>query len=185
MQAMFEGRLLAIHIAPKKAQPLIAVPEARAVAGRGLEGDRYFLKEGTYSKKREAVRDVTLVEAEALEALERDRGIVMEPAATRRNLLTAGVPLNHLVGKRFRVGEALLEGIELCDPCGHMRSLDMKRTRRAAVKMSLHRARLTRQPARNLSKSLDEQAAPRSDHFDLDSLDPRRFRRASNTPRRR
>lgn len=120
---MFEGKLVAIHVAQRKAEPLVAVPEVQAVAGRGLEGDRYFLKEGTYSKKREAIRDVTLIEAEALEALERDRSIVMEAAATRRNLLTRGVPLNHLVGKRFRVGEALLEGTELCDPCGHMEKL--------------------------------------------------------------
>lgn len=120
---MFEGTLVAIHLSPKKAEPLVQVPEARAVEGLGLEGDRYFLREGTYSKTRKVDRQLTLIESEAIEALERDRGLRLDPAASRRNLLTRGVPLNHLVGRRFRIGEVLLEGVELCDPCGHMEKL--------------------------------------------------------------
>ncbi|MBI4349491.1 MAG: hypothetical protein HY553_21830 [Elusimicrobia bacterium] len=120
---MFDGRLAAIHIAAKKAERPAAVPEVRAVAGEGLEGDRYRARAGTYSKKHHPGREVTLIEAEAIEACARDKKLAIEPRDTRRNLLTVGVPLNHLVGRRFRVGEVLLEGVELCDPCGHMEQL--------------------------------------------------------------
>lgn len=123
MTTVFQGRLAAIHVGPRKAERLVAVAQARAVAGRGLEGDRYFLREGTYSKKPGPDREVTLIEAEAIEGVERDMKLRLEPRDSRRNLLTEGVPLNHLVGKRFRVGEAVLEGVRLCDPCGHLEAL--------------------------------------------------------------
>lgn len=120
---LFEGRLIAIHVAAEKAGRLSATAESRAVAGRGLEGDRYGKRAGTYSKRHHPGREVTLIESEALEAAARDNKLTIEPRDTRRNLLTEGVPLNHLVGRRFRVGEVLLEGVELCDPCGHMEKL--------------------------------------------------------------
>lgn len=96
------------------------VPEVRAVAGRGLEGDRYFLETGTYSHKPGPDREVTLIEIEAIEALGRDYGVTIEPGEARRNIVTRGVALNHLVGKEFRVGEAVLKGIRLCEPCQHL-----------------------------------------------------------------
>jgi MOSC domain-containing protein YiiM len=65
---------------------------------------------------------VTLIETETLEALQRDHGIVLAPDQHRRNLTTEGVPLNHLVGRRFRVGSVLLQGGRLNTPC---RYLDM------------------------------------------------------------
>jgi hypothetical protein len=100
-------------------------PEPRetveAVADRGLRGDRYFRGEGIYNEvDRLEPSDVTLIEAEALEAARRDYDVDLAGGAHRRNLTVRAVALNHLVGDRFRVGEALLEGIGLCDPCGHM-----------------------------------------------------------------
>jgi hypothetical protein len=96
----------------------------RAVAGRGLEGDRYFDGEGIYNERDDLEpSDVTLIEAEALEAAAADYGVAFDPGAHRRNVTTRGVALNHLVGERFRVGEAVLEGVGLCEPCGYMASL--------------------------------------------------------------
>lgn len=115
--------VLAIHLAPEGGAPVVAAEAVRAVAGKGLEGDRYFQRIGTFSQKDRPARHVTLVESEALEAVARDYGIALSPGVTRRNITTTGVALNHLVGRTFRVGEAILRGIQLCEPCGHMERL--------------------------------------------------------------
>jgi MOSC domain-containing protein YiiM len=102
--------------------------EARLVAGRGIEGDRYFFGTGTYSPKPD-VREVTLIEREALEALARndpplqDKPIELKPIDHRRNLTVRGVPLNHLTGKRFRVGGTVLKGGRLNFPCKYLEEL--------------------------------------------------------------
>ena len=112
-----------IHIAADAGAPPQSVVSVRAVAGKGLEGDRYHQRIGTFSKKDRPAREVTLIEAEALEALARDYGLELPPGATRRNITTEGVALNHLVGRTFQVGEATLRGIQLCEPCSHMERL--------------------------------------------------------------
>lgn len=99
------------------------VDRVRAVAGRGLEGDRYFAEAGTYSRKSGPDRQITLIEVEAIQALARDHGVEIEPGEARRNVVTRGVALNHLVGRRFHVGEVLLQGIRLCEPCKHLARL--------------------------------------------------------------
>ncbi|MGP0093723.1 MAG: MOSC domain-containing protein [Xanthobacteraceae bacterium] len=122
------GRLLHIHIAPAASFEMEEVAEANLVAGRGIEGDRYFLGTGTYSPKPD-VREVTLFESEVLDALRRNDpplqsgSINIEPADHRRNLTVAGVPLNHLVGRRFRVGSAILIGGRLNFPCKYLEEL--------------------------------------------------------------
>ena len=105
------GRLLHIHIAPAASFEMEEIAEANFVAGRGIEGDRYFLGTGTYSPKPD-FREVTLFEIEVLEALGAQRSAVASPVRSSSNRPTiaaispcCGVPLNHLVGKRFRVGE--------------------------------------------------------------------------------
>jgi MOSC domain-containing protein YiiM len=117
------------------------VDSARAVPGRGLEGDRYFARSGTYSAKEGADREITLIESEALEALQRDYGIALEAKETRRNVATRGVPLNHLVGRQFRVGDVTLLGLRLCEPCGYMEEFSGKPVRAGLV----HRAGLRAQ----------------------------------------
>jgi MOSC domain-containing protein YiiM len=104
-------------------QPLA---EARLVAGQGIAGDRYLLGAGTYSIKPEPGRQITLIEAETLEALARDHGIGLAPHEHRRNLTVRGVPLNHLVGRRFRVGAAVLEGARLNKPCKYLELVTAK-----------------------------------------------------------
>ncbi|MBI2159102.1 MAG: MOSC domain-containing protein [Candidatus Rokubacteria bacterium] len=129
---MWQGSVVSIHIAKKDSAPMESLPAVRAVPGRGLEGDRYFLGTGFYSRKAShGGREVTLIETEAVEALldgvenaeGRRLGITLSPAETRRNLATAGVPLNHLVEREFWVGPVLLVGTRLCEPCKHLENL--------------------------------------------------------------
>jgi MOSC domain-containing protein YiiM len=120
---MFHGQLLGIFTSRRKGDALQAVDQIEAVPGRGLVGDRYYLKEGTFSAKDGPDREVTLLEAEALEGLAREYQVALEPARARRNLLTRGVPLNHLVGRAFTIGPVVLRGLRLCEPCGHLEAL--------------------------------------------------------------
>jgi MOSC domain-containing protein YiiM len=117
----------AIHLGPEEAGPLGAVHSVAAVAGKGIEGDRFFFPDG--AKPGQAL---TLVEAEEVERA------ALEPGATRRQVTTRGVRLNDLVGRRFRIGEVECHGIELCEPCAHLESM----TRPGLVKDMLHRAGL-------------------------------------------
>ncbi len=120
---MGEGRVKGIFVAESAAGPVATVTEARAIAGVGIEGDRYARGAGTFSPIPGSGRQVTLIESETLEAVARDQRIAIEPARVRRNILTRGVPLNHLVGQEFRVGEAVLRGMRLCEPCKHIEEL--------------------------------------------------------------
>jgi MOSC domain-containing protein YiiM len=121
---MWQGSVVSIQIAPAAAAPMVTVEQVEAVVGKGLAGDRYFHRAGTYSERAPLVgRQVTLIEAEAIEAIAREAGIEIPAAASRRNIATRGVPLNHLVGRRFRIGDVLLEGTRLCEPCTHLESL--------------------------------------------------------------
>src|SRR5579864_5001039 len=133
------GKLVAIHIGRTKGEPLSAVERVSAVPGQGLTGDRYFFRSGTFSGgDPSGGRDVTLVEVEAIEAVARETGITLSAAETRRNLATRGVRLNDLVSKRFRIGDVVLEGVRLCEPCAHLESL----TRPGVLKAFLHRCGL-------------------------------------------
>jgi MOSC domain-containing protein YiiM len=105
------GSVEGIHIAPVESelpQPVDSVD----VTADGVVGDRYATS-----------RNLTLVEAEALEGLLADTGIEVSPSEVRRQVLTRGVALNDLVGQRFRVGEVECVGEELCEPCNHLQSL--------------------------------------------------------------
>jgi MOSC domain-containing protein YiiM len=111
------GRIEAIHLAETAGTPMHAVPRVRAIAGVGLEGDRYATGQGTWTPDPRADRQITLIEAEEIEALAERDGIVLAPGDTRRNVTTRGVRLNELVGRRFRVGPIECEAIRLCEPC--------------------------------------------------------------------
>lgn len=129
----WQGTVEGIYIATDAAEPLFEVDEVKAVVGLGLEGDRYFHKRGTFSKRPKPGREVTLIEIEAIEAAQNDYGLDVTPADARRNIVTRGVPLNHLVGKRFTVGDATLIGIRLCEPCTHLTKLVSGDFRKALV----------------------------------------------------
>ncbi|MEN2976582.1 MOSC domain-containing protein [Tistrella sp. BH-R2-4] len=112
-----------MHLAPRSFLPMKAQEELVLVAGRGIVGDRYEKGEGFYSDRPEEGRQVTLFEVETLEALARDHKIRMTMGDHRRNITTRDVPLNHLVGRRFRIGEALLEATRLATPCRHIEQI--------------------------------------------------------------
>jgi MOSC domain-containing protein YiiM len=124
----WRGTLLHIHIAEAASYEMEELQEASCIAGRGIEGDRYFAGKGTYSPKPD-VREVTLFEQEVLDALARNdpplQGgpIILRPEDHRRNLTVRGVPLNHLVGRRFRVGDVILRGGRLNFPCKYLEEL--------------------------------------------------------------
>ena len=134
---MWQGELLEIHTTPASRMAMVAQDSATLIAGQGIAGDRYLLGTGTYSKLPD-VREVTLIEIETLEALERDHGITLPTLEHRRNLTTRAVPLNHLVGRQFWVGDVLLQGGRLNTPC---RYLDMI-TKREVCDLLEHRSGL-------------------------------------------
>lgn len=118
---MWQGSLLHIHTARAVREQMQAHPSAQLIAGVGIDGDRYATGLGKYSDFPD-IREVTLIEIETLIALKRDHQIDLTVDEHRRNLTTQDVPLNHLVGRRFRVGDVVLEGGRLNTPC---RYLDM------------------------------------------------------------
>ncbi len=120
---MSSGSVVSIHVAPARGAPTTSVDEVRAVPGEGLEGDRHFGRASNAPDGPRPDREITLIEIETIEALERDYGISLSPGDARRNIVTRGVALNHLVGREFTVGEVTLRGISLCEPCAHLASL--------------------------------------------------------------
>jgi MOSC domain-containing protein YiiM len=120
------GTVKGIHISPEF-ERLPESVEAVEVTAEGVRGDRYF-----------GERNLTLIEAEALEGLYEDTGIELSAAESRRQVLTRGVRLNDLVGKRFSVGEVECVGEEWCEPCSHLQGL----TRPGVLRGLVHRAGL-------------------------------------------
>ena len=135
---MNEGHVEAIYLAPEREAPPARVDEVLAVAGKGLEGDRKHRDRLPPEKREKPGRELTLVEAEALEALARDTGIALGPGESRRNVVTRGVRLNDLVGRRFTVGPLECVGVELCEPCRHLERL----TRPGVLRGLAHRGGL-------------------------------------------
>jgi MOSC domain-containing protein YiiM len=124
----FNGRVEAIFITPAKGDAAVGVDSVNAVEGQGLEGDRYHAKAGTFSAKEGPGRQVTLIEAEAIEAV-RAGGMEFGLGESRRNIVTRDVPLNHLVGREFTVGAARLRGVKLCEPCNYLEEVTGKEVR--------------------------------------------------------
>jgi MOSC domain-containing protein YiiM len=119
------GTVAAIFICPTGAAAMTAVGEATLVLEEGIAGDRYALGTGTFSKKgvHKPDAEVTLIEAEQIERFNAAKDLALELGAPRRNIVTRGIRLNDLVGRQFRVGATLLEGLRLCEPCAHLAEL--------------------------------------------------------------
>jgi hypothetical protein len=130
--ATVAGTVTAIVLAPAAEAPLRSVDRARAIAGRGLEGDRYADGAGTFSPGGGRGRDLTLVAAEVLE------DVGLEPIEARRNLIVRGVDLDALRGRRFRVGAVECLGQRRCEPCAHLERL----TRPGVLRALAHRGGL-------------------------------------------
>ena len=119
------GIVEAVVIAPEAEAPMVRVERAVARAGRGLEGDRYFDHRGTFSNRHGRGHDLTLIEAEVLDALRLPTGSLAAEDA-RRNVVTRGIDLNALVGERFTIGDVECFGQRLCEPCAHLERLTAK-----------------------------------------------------------
>ena len=128
------GRVDAIFVTETHGKVPEPIERVRAVAGGGLVGNRYFYADGDAPPG----RAVTLVAAEAVEGFVNETGIEVTPAETRRNVVTRGIDVNALVGKRFRIGDVECLGIELCEPCSHLESM----TKPGVIKGLVHRAGL-------------------------------------------
>jgi MOSC domain-containing protein YiiM len=128
------GRVDAIFLAGAHGEMPAPVERVNALAGQGLEGDRYFWSDGDAPPG----RALTLIQLEALEAMADETGIKLAPGASRRQVHTRGIDLNALVGKRFRVGEIECVGVELCEPCSTLEGM----TQPGVIKGLLHRGGL-------------------------------------------
>lgn len=136
------GVVEAIHVTAAGSAPMTSVERVRAIAGVGLEGDRYATGTGQYSGDPKVDRHVTLIEAEEIEALVDRAGITLVPGETRRNVTTRGIRLNELVGRRFRIGGVVCEGTRLCEPCQYLTDLVGKPVLRHLVHRAGLRARI-------------------------------------------
>jgi len=120
------GTVQAIHIAASAQGEMLAIDEVSAIAGKGLTGDRYAAAEGTFSNflaEKHKDHELTLIEAEAIEALNQLPGITITPGQSRRNITTRGVSLNEWIGKEFTIGTVRCKGTRLCQPCAHLQKL--------------------------------------------------------------
>jgi hypothetical protein len=129
-----EGKIVGIYVSEAKTGPMRSVATATALKGRGLAGDRYAAGAGTFTPRSDRLRgyDLTLIESEVLD------DVKLAAADSRRNLVTAGVDLNGLVGKEFRIGSVRAFGQRLCEPCVHLQRL----TRPGVVGDLVHRGGL-------------------------------------------
>jgi len=122
-----------LYLATEAGGPVAARTEVKLRAGKGIEGDRYAAGDGRWSDKGGTGRQLTLIEQEAIEAALRDYRVELAPGATRRNIVTQGVALNHLVGRRFRIGTVELSGVRLAEPCSYLAGMTDARIVRALV----------------------------------------------------
>jgi MOSC domain-containing protein YiiM len=122
MSSRGRGHVVAIYVSPQAGVQLHSVAEAALEAHRGIVGDRYHLQVGTFSEKLKDKGDwqATLIELEEVERFNAEFGASLGPGSFRRNIVTAGVRLNDLVGEQFSVGSAVLEGVRLCEPCAYL-----------------------------------------------------------------
>jgi MOSC domain-containing protein YiiM len=114
----WSGRVVSVYIAAQPARLMICVPEVRAFADRGLEGDRFFRTSWTAAKRPD--KAVSLIEEEIIEIAQTELGIEGMGDKTRRNIVTRGVPLIELLQQEFTVGSVVMRGLRLFEPCGHL-----------------------------------------------------------------
>ena len=129
------GTVAAIALAERATGDMHTVDHAKALANRGLDGDRYAAKAGTFTPANDTARgyDLTLIEAEVLDSLTLPEGSTLGYAEARRNIVTRGIDLNALVGRRFRVGNVECLGQRLCEPCSHLERLTTTGTLRGLI----------------------------------------------------
>jgi hypothetical protein len=160
------GIVEAIFIAEQSGQPMRSVADVVGAAGRGLLGDRHCRPDPetplvpscppSPSTQHHEVREISLVEAEVLDWLREEHGIELGGAETRRNVVTRGVRLNDLIGRRFTVGGLLCEGIEICQPCASIQ----RQAGKPVLKPLVHRGGLYARIVESGTASVGDTVAP-------------------------
>jgi MOSC domain-containing protein YiiM len=117
------GTVEAIVIAEAAEAACRRVERAKAQTGRGLEGDRYASGAGTFSRPGTSGRNLTLIAAEAIEALAAEHQIDLAPEDARRNIVTRGIQLDDLIGREFMIGQVRCRGARRAEPCAHLARL--------------------------------------------------------------
>jgi MOSC domain-containing protein YiiM len=112
--------VVGLYIAPAKDKSMTCVDTVQAVARRGLIGDRYYLGTGHYSNIEGWGANVTLIQIEALEAINVGHQTEFTGEMLRRNIVTANIRLDSLIGRDFRCGSAILRGTKHFPPCAHL-----------------------------------------------------------------
>lgn len=154
------GRVIGIFTCSAESQPMTAHAKIEAVAGSGLAGDRYALGTGFYSARPlpGGARELTLIEEESLAAIAADSGIELTKIECRRNLVTRGITLGALIGKRFMVGPVLCEGVRDCPPCEHLEELTGKQVMKPMARRGGLRANILTSGAISLGDEIVETA---------------------------
>lgn len=134
----WQGNVVSVHLATEAGAPMASPASIEAIAGKGVQGDRYCKGIGHFSHNKGARRQITLFESEVLETLLRDHNIELAPDECRMNIVTQGVPLTHLMHQRFKVGNAILRGLKLNEPCSRLNEVTGKRV----IKVLVHRCGL-------------------------------------------
>ncbi len=117
----WEGAVVSLHIAPAVGEAMISAQQLRAVPDRGLEGDRFF--HSSWSSVGRPDKAVTLIEQETVIAAAAELKLEIAPEVIRRNIVTRGAPLLELLHREFTIGETVMRGLRLFEPCMHMETL--------------------------------------------------------------
>jgi hypothetical protein len=112
------GFVKSIYVAPDAGEPMEFADMVELAARIGIVDDRYGMGKGSFQRAgKQKIRHLSLISTEAIEAVNQDRAFPFTEGDTRRNIITAGIDLNNLVGVEFSIGNIALRGTELCDPC--------------------------------------------------------------------
>ena len=150
------GKIVKLLISKDPKSAMLNVNQIVLEAGKGIFGDRYYNQEGTFSNKGEIEpdRDVTLIEIEKIDALNKEHNLDITAEDLRRNIVVSNCDLNSLVDKEFQIGEVVLKGLRLCEPCKY---LSDKLDNEEVLSQMIHKAGLRAQIIKSGSIDLNSQ----------------------------
>lgn len=150
------GKIVKLLISKDPKSNMLNVNQIVLEAGKGIFGDRYYNQEGTFSNKGEIEpdRDVTLIEIEKIDALNKEHNLDITAEDLRRNIVVSNCDLNSLVDKEFQIGEVVLKGLRLCEPCKY---LSDKLNNKEVLSQMIHKAGLRAQIIKSGSIDLNSQ----------------------------
>jgi MOSC domain-containing protein YiiM len=150
------GKIVKLLISKDPKSTMLSLNQIVLEAGKGIFGDRYYNQEGTFSNKGEIEpdRDVTLIEIEKIDALNKEYNLDITAEDLRRNIVVSNCDLNSLVDKEFQIGEVVLKGLRLCEPCKY---LSDKLDNEEVLSQMIHKAGLRAQIIKSGSIDLNSQ----------------------------